>query len=93
MVVGGLGERDGGSGTLSSAFGAGKLSPYTGSGAVILLIVLRRPFKGWDGRADCSARLIWLERGRGSNNGEFSVLKAAGEGFLTVWSATFGRCK
>jgi hypothetical protein len=87
IVEGGLGEREGGSGTLSSAFGAGKRSSYMGSGAVRLLIVLRRPFNDC---ADCSVRFVCLERARGGNTGECSVLRLAGEGFLTVCSATLG---
>lgn len=88
ILVGGLGERDGGWGILSSAFGAGKRSSYTGSGAVRLLMVLRRPL--FDDCADRSTRFVWLEGGREGITGEFSVLKAAGEGFLTVCKGAFG---
>ena len=48
MFVGGLGEREGGSGILMSAFGAGRRFPKTGAGPVILFIVLLRLFD------DCS---------------------------------------
>jgi hypothetical protein len=84
MLVGGLGEREGGSGTFSSAFGAGKRSSYTGSGAVRLLMVFLRPFNGCDGCSDRSDRFVLFGRARGGNAGECSVLKLAGEGFLTV---------
>ena len=46
--MGGLGEREGGSGILMSAFGAGRRFPKTGAGPVILFIVLLRLFD------DCS---------------------------------------
>ena len=46
--MGGLGEREGGSGILISAFGAGRRFPKTGAGAVRLFIVLLRLFD------DCS---------------------------------------
>lgn len=42
-LVGGLGDREGGSGILSSAFGAGKRALYEAVCVVILLIVDRRP--------------------------------------------------
>lgn len=42
IVVGGVGERDGGSGTLTSTWGAGRRLPKTGAGAVRLLMVLLR---------------------------------------------------
>lgn len=88
IVVGGLGEREGGSGTLSSAFGAGKRSSYVGSGAVRLLIVLRRPFC-----ADCSIGFTGLEETRVGNTGECSVLRFAVEEFLMVCSAIPGEFK
>lgn len=42
IFVGGLGERDGGSGILMSALGAGRRSPKIGDGAVRLFMVLLR---------------------------------------------------
>ena len=44
--MGGLGEREGGSGILISAFGAGRRFPKTGAGAVRLFIVLLRLIDG-----------------------------------------------
>jgi len=40
-MVGGVGDRDGGSGTLTAALGGGNLDPKTGSGTERLFKVLR----------------------------------------------------
>ena len=41
MLVGGVGDRDGGSGTFTTALGAGNLVPKTGSGTERLFNVFR----------------------------------------------------
>lgn len=87
--MGGLGEREGGSGILISAFGAGKRLPKTGAGAVRLFIVLLRLF---DGCSSGKGGVDWLEflggltggadtPTRAETLGDSSCLK---EGFLAV---------
>ena len=87
--MGGLGEREGGSGILISAFGAGRRLPKTGAGAVRLFIVLRRLFEGCSigkGGVDWLVFLACLTGGadiptRAEILGDGSCLK---EGFLAV---------
>ena len=87
--MGGLGEREGGSGILISAFGAGKRFPKTGAGAVRLFIVLLRLFDDCSigkGGVDWLGFLGGLTRGadiptRVETLGGDSCLK---EGFLAV---------
>lgn len=74
-IVGGVGDREGGSGICISAFGAGNRSPKTGAGAVRLFIVLRRLPDGGGGRCeDCSTGVGLFGRARTGITGDFSVL-------------------
>jgi len=92
MFVGGLGEREGGSGTLMSALGAGKRLPKTGADTERLFMVFLRPAAATStggvgvGLADflggCFRGGVDMER-RDDAWGDDSDLKAE-DGFLTV---------
>lgn len=59
MLVGGLGDRDGGSGIFMSALGAGRRFPKIGDGAVRLLMVLLRV--AWESLISGGVAVEWLD--------------------------------
>lgn len=82
--MGGVGERDGGGGTFTSAFGGGNRSPYTGSGTDKLLMVSRRP-AGFGNTVEMWAVFRRLGGFFDTDDGATgdSVSKEVGVGFLT----------
>lgn len=95
-MVGGLGDREGGSGTLTTALGAGNLVPKTGSGTERLFKVFRpRPSRFgmflegngvfWALTDECRADRVGAD-----DREDFGKdLNDAGEGFLTVTTGVF----